>query len=305
MDEFTSFISGYIRLSLNKFAPLDIVCVISAYSAGKHGTLLIKQNETKTLQSDKRYEFTSVVIESNAILTVNEWVNSKVGTGGRLLIEAMTYFIIKKGGKIQLDSKGYKGGTGNGWSGGTYQSEKPAYHRSNRPGGGGGGGWTAYGGGGGYGTPGTTSTFASQEGDNGGQTYGDETFSSGCIHLGSGGGSCTESGGNGGGALKVECVKFANYGQISVNGGRPKCVNDGGGSGGSVFIVCQEFIMDGKDQESNFIHAYGGKNLFEPDATGKGGDGGDGRIMIKCETNKSLIMECVTNEQIQPSPYIA
>eukprot|EP01084_Bolivina_argentea_P256731 432346_1 len=208
-------------------------------------------------------------------------------------MEAMTYFIIKKGGKILLDAKGYKGGNGNGWSGGTYKSPTK-YNRCNPPGGGGGGGWTAYGGGGGYGTRGATSTFASQDGDNGGGIYGDETFSDDIIYLGSGGGSCTGIGGNGGGALKIKCVRFENYGQICVNGGNATSYNDGGGSGGSVFIVSQEFVMD-VNKSNSCIHACGGRNIFPVDETGKGGYGGYGRIRIKCEKNDLLLKDCVTS----------
>ena len=121
------------------------------------------------------------------------------------------------------------------------------------------------------------------------------------LHLGSGGGGYREKGGNGGGALKIECVKFINNGQITVNGDNVKYDITGCGSGGSIFIVCDEFIMNSNDPKNNIIHACGGKHK---EVHGFGGDGGDGRIRIKSLKNISIIKNCVSCYQIKPQPYI-
>eukprot|EP01083_Nonionella_stella_P034218 93688_1 len=300
MDVFTAVISGYIHIHLDVLAPSDVIDMIVSYAQGRDGILCVKSNEIKVLDGDREYEFTSVIIHNGGVLSVTECSDDVhvLQHGGTLLIESMTYFTIKKGGIIQLDNKGYKGGKGNGWSGGTYK-KPPVYHRQNKPGGGGGGGWTAYGGGGGYGTTGSRSTFSTQLGDNGGGVYGDELLT--VLHLGSGGGSCTGAGGNGGGALRIRAVQFINHGQITANGGAPEKHNDGGGSGGSIHITCQHFEMDNDSKETCFIHALGGENVFEADSHGKGGSGGDGRIRIDCQ-HTSRLRKCVT-QQIKPTPF--
>ena len=123
------------------------------------------------------------------------------------------------------------------------------------------------------------------------------------LHLGSGGGDT--SGGNGGGALKIECVQFENNGIIEVNGGGTTHKPSGGGSGGSIFIICNEFKMNDKNiPKLCYIAAVGGRNdEMDAGSLGKGGNGGMGRIRITCR-DKESVEKYVKSLQIRPEPFI-
>eukprot|EP01084_Bolivina_argentea_P054431 99819_1 len=290
------FVSGYIRIMTQSLIPLDVIKIISSYAQGKDGTLIVSQNKTiilDHLNQEYKYEFTNVVIKSGGTLTVHAW-NPCSNKGGKLLITAMISFVIEKGGMINLDAIGYEGGK-SCQTGESYMSPQRSQGEHNI-GGGGGGGYTCYGGG--YGTPGNTNSYHGRRYDNGGIVYGNKELS--VLHLGSGGG---DSGGNGGGALKIECVKFKNNGMISCNGGNVDYYASGCGSGGSIMIVCEEFIMDSDDTINCYIRACGGKNTGIGNRTEHGGEGGDGRIRIK-SSNNLWIKQCVESEQIMPQPYI-
>eukprot|EP01084_Bolivina_argentea_P140572 247077_1 len=88
---------------------------------GKDGVLIVAANTTKILKPDYQYEFTKVILESESILTVNEW-NPRKKIGGTLLIKSLNEFVIKDKAKIDLNGKGYRGGTGN-HTGESYQKK--------------------------------------------------------------------------------------------------------------------------------------------------------------------------------------
>ena len=119
---FEFFVSGYIRIDIQaSTAPMDIIGLISKYSSGLDGELIVKKDETKILKSDHQYEFTFVRIESGGILTTNPW-NSMNQKGGKLLIKAINYFLIQPNGKVVLDSLGYKSGDRYSQTGESYNS---------------------------------------------------------------------------------------------------------------------------------------------------------------------------------------
>ena len=295
---------GYCRYCIKTLIPLDIINIISAYSQGRDGTLIIKQNEKKILKSDHEYEFTSIIIENGGYLTTNEWQSQKK-CGGKLIISVMLYFIINKGGCVDLSGCGYRGGRDT-WTGESYN--KPSISQGeNNVGGGGGGGYNSRGGGGGYGTCGQTNLLKSREYDNGGCIYGDKYLNILCLGSG-GGGHGGYYGGNGGGALQIHCVKFKNYGKIMVNGENAKSYGTGCGSGGAIKIKCMQFEMnyDDNNHDECYIHANGGINTFAEQEPEHGGDGGLGRIRITVDNvdDEEIVKKCVENGRIVPLPYI-
>ena len=96
-------------MSVEIIPPQDIAKLIAAFASGKDGNFVIKSGETMTLKSDYQYEFTHVRIEKDATLRVIPW-DSSIKSGGRLLIQSMSTFVIRAGGKIDLTACGYKGG---------------------------------------------------------------------------------------------------------------------------------------------------------------------------------------------------
>ena len=292
---------GYIRLIFQKeyndtklSIPKDIklLCYSYLFIEGKDGVLILKENEKKELKSNYNYEFSIVILNEDSILTVNGWDPNKKD-GGTLSIKSWTDFIIDRNASIQLTGKGYLGGQ-EIFTGESYRAPQSQQGEANF-GGGGGGGYGGASGGGGYGTKGESGR---KYDFNGGGIYGDKYLS--LLHLGSGGGghSYRKCGGNGGGALKIECNKFINYGNILVNGDHGIEDYDGCGSGGSIFIICDEFIMNKNDKKNNIINAIGGIEK------GDGGNGGDGRIRIKSSMNSSTIDQYVVSSQIKPAPFV-
>ncbi len=149
-------------------------------------------------------------------------------------------------GRINLDGKGYSGGT----------SEHPDGY------GPGGGGASNYGGGAGHGGNGG--------GENSGSAYGNSLQP---TELGSGGGygtSISKNGTSGGGALKLYVGGTLTFhtGYITANGEDGNSSSGGSGSGGSIWINAQQITGPG------YIWANGG------DSVQYHGGGAGGRIAI-------------------------
>ena len=182
---------------------------------------------------------------------------------------AIPTFTIEPHGSINVNGKGYAGGSG---------SHEDGY------GPGGGGGSNAGGaGGGGYGGEGGDGASWTMPG---GPCYGSVTNP---VALGSGGGKTYNgySGGAGGGAVKLTISEALTVdGTITANGNAGGYVTThsaGSGAGGSVWISA------GTLQGSGTIQANGERVNHDPTKTvcggGGGGGGGGGRIAIHCTAN--------------------
>ena len=80
---------------------------------------------------------------------------------------------------------------------------------------------------------------------------------------------------------------------LRANGQRGKYESDGCGSGGSIYVKCKQLNMN----NSSKIEAIGGRNKMK----GNGGNGGDGRIRIKCSHSKNIQWnKC----NINPQPFV-
>ncbi len=155
---------------------------------------------------------------------------------------------------IDVSGKGYIGGR---WAPGPYEGKGP------------GGGWSASsvsGGGGSHGGGGGLTGRASR--------YGSATAP---IDPGSGGaGDNWNSGGNGGGAVRVEASGLVTvHGTITANGNNANHDTAGGGSGGSIHIACRALAGSG-----GTISANGGAING---AIYGGGGGGGGRLAVVYE----------------------
>ena len=306
---------GYLRQTLNSkkeykdlSLPTDITSVCIKYYGALHGSLVVDQFATYICK-DISYEYDSITLHEGSTLTCLGW-NSKHKSGGILHIVCYGDIILNTA-RITLDGKGYKGGEA-GKNGESY-SGKSKYAESNNYGGGGGTGRfnkkhvkaanASYGGKGTLGAASPTHRFTGFA--NVGECYGDKELS--VLYRGSGGGGyypdtindhtrlkLGRHGGNGGGALKLEC-----YGRIIFNGissiscnGMEGAVNAGNGSGGSIHIV----VMNGDRIEMNersVICAKGGNDK-----------GGVGRIRIEYATGYKESCQDLTIYSIVPTPFI-
>ncbi len=242
----------------------------SAPQAGD--TVLITITNNAPILASSTPALASLVI-SNATLTATNWTTAiqaatvTIRAGGVITCSgpfvnapAMTNRVymscsnltIDAGGKIDVSGKGYAGGIQN----------------PNGPGFGPGGGNVGHpGGGGGHGG------YGGYEGGNG-HRWGGVMYDvpNAPLQPGSGGGgySWDGSGGNGGGAVRIDAID-----RVTVNGsiladGAATGNRVGSGSGGSVYITCRLF-----SGTTGLIRADGGS------ATGSGcGSGGGGRIAI-------------------------
>ena len=288
--------------------PSDIASLCVKYYGALDGKLIIKRFNTHTFK-DIYYEYDSITLNEGSVLTCNGW-DSKHKSGGILHIVCYGDIILNTA-RISLDGKGYKGGKA-GMSGESH-SGKSKYTDTNNYGGGGGtdrynkkhikGANASYGGKGEVCAASSTHRFTGFAAI--GECYGDKELS--ILYRGSGGGGyypddindnerlkCARHGGNGGGALKLEC-----YGRIIFNGistiscnGMDGAVNAGNGSGGSIHIV----VMNGDRIEMNeqsVICAKGGNDK-----------GGVGRIRIQYLNGNKESCQDLTMFSILPTPYI-
>eukprot|EP01084_Bolivina_argentea_P160613 279673_1 len=294
------------------FKPICITCILPKQlqehltgkvgKDGKDGTLIVKKGETKILDSDYNYEFTKVEIMKGGTLSVHGW-HYDTKQGGRLIIKSLTSF--SNYGKIDLNGKGYGGMltasiNDNGLNGVSIDLPSEVFHHQTD---------VAFGGvssnksmilgcGGAYGTYGKD-LF----GKDCGKLYGDKEINGLCLGMNGGEGSNREQGGNGGGAIKIECNSFINHtGEITANGYSAATNDAGCGSGGSIVVICNQdcYGTVGK------IQAIGGRSQFnkknvcnEKNVCG----GGDGRIKFVTK-RKNQQFSKYTLIDVQPEPFV-
>ena len=75
----------------------------------KSSILLIETGQTELLKPNKHHIFHSIIINKDATLTTDSW-NPQLKSGGTLLITCISSIHLKQNAKIDLVSKGYKGG---------------------------------------------------------------------------------------------------------------------------------------------------------------------------------------------------
>ena len=243
-----------------------------------------------TFDSGKIYEFGTLTIKKDCVLTVAGW-NENTNTGGVLYIKCVN-LILEYGSSIDVSGKGYKGGISchQGYS---YKGNPSAPNNNKSNFGGGGAGsvgglWIGAGGGGGYGTSGLDGYGLGS--GKGGICYGDSRLNR--IYLGSGGGGTFNfNGTNGGGAIIIECkerILISKNASIIADGENIVYKGNkwsGCGSGGTIrLIALGSIVNNGK------ISAIGGVNIYKKNS--KSGHGGCGRIRIDCkESSKQLLYQ--------------
>ena len=241
-------------------------------------------------------------------VTVKGWDN-KTNADGNLLFHCRK-LILENGASIKVDGKGYKAGDKKhpqGYSIGNnslkYKINSNELLNKANIGGGGmscGGFQDEHGGGGGYGSAGQRGVRGKAQGGN---IYGDARkfqLNGNNVHLGSGGGCGGDVlnwyfGGNGGGAIVIECDDAIIIGKgctISANGDRGHDYRGGCGSGGSIYLHAPIIINDGT------VTAIGGSWLW---GMGSGGPGGIGRIRVDCNKicHTKLSNNCNFNPKIE------
>ncbi len=256
-----------------------------------------------TWSSEKNFK--SVLIKSGHTITIN----------GNFDVKCQGNFEIEAGGKLSAKGRGHVGGSyatyyarqGTSYPGGDQGLGYGGYVAN---GGGGGAGICqstgqnsgAGGGGGGYGgAGGNGSLIGGSQYGRGGGVYNDAELSNDAIEYrkgSGGGGGCSGiqmhagSGGSGGGIIRIQTKLLIVDGEIDCDGNDGQDADaynnsfraggGGGGSGGTIFIVC----LLGATIGTNLIHASGGSGGLGDQygtlvTTGKGGNGGNGRIRIE------------------------
>eukprot|EP01083_Nonionella_stella_P066888 176506_1 len=229
------------------------------------------------------------------------YISSDFGpfVGGRLLLRCKGNVVIDKGAKIEVDSCGYTSGTYY-TSGESCRGLGKLQSTAANLGGGGAGLGTCGAGGGGYATKGGVGQSVSEDAYNkpglGGNLYGTKYLT--VLHLGSGGGgSECNVGGDGGGAILIECDKLINYGSITSNGGHAM-KGAGAGSGGSIHIIVNDTLIMNEDGLIQAKGGYGGK-------WGLYANGGHGRIRIDInKTHHNQIENIIAMKRINPPAYV-
>jgi len=215
-------------------------------------------------------QYDNLEITSAGSLTANNWNGSKYGVLAVMCKTAATII-----GKIDMDIKGFRGGTAGGYnSGGSY-----GRNQANLGGaanlGGGGCHRGDVGGGAGHATNGTGGVHP-------GASYGDQKLTK--LYMGSGGGSGYDSfhnreGGHGGGSVLLFAKDLDVYGTVSVLGG-VGIGEAGEGSGGSVLIKSNKLSMHSGVVKSSVV-----------------GNASAGRIAIYY----NALMDSLSN--VTPTPY--
>lgn len=217
--------------------------------------------------------------------TNQTWLPSPAPGNGQLLIDASDFATIGVKGLITMNAKGFVGGEPGGQGASPLGPGALAVTTANGGGSGGSKSLNKAAGGASYGTSGTKG----KDGNNGstdiGIPYGKNDFSS-QLYLGSGGGGVlnfngygaaidSNSGGIGGGAIKIVTDSLTNAGTISADGGPGQKFFAGGGSGGTIILDAGVF----KNLPTGRLHGKGGKG-GRGSSKWFGGDGGAGRVGI-------------------------
>mmetsp|Transcript_33483 Transcript_33483/g.53627 ORF Transcript_33483/g.53627 Transcript_33483/m.53627 type:complete len:348 (-) Transcript_33483:47-1090(-) len=277
--------------SKHRIIPDEIKKILTRYLKSE---LIVEEGMTHTLYSDIYWEYTYILLKKNSVLTVESW-NQRKRKGGRLLLKIDRNLTMQEGARINVNQKGYKGGyfheQGESFNG------KGEENNSNANEGGGGGG-KKRGAPAGYGARGVDVTDGSQT-VHAGFSYGDEFLT--VLYLGSGGGGGysngvvdNDCGGDGGGALDIQCmgeIRMEKSSVISANGGNS--VYGGGGSGGSIKITCRSIVMSGQGDAKASIFALGGHDKDKYNSAGRG------RIRISTEKNAN---NTSLNDRVLPQP---
>ena len=310
---------------------------ISQSYLGKDGILCCHMGECKGLSSDVQHEFDSIYVGPGSTLVVNRWHDTEQWTrwyganapdiygrvdpkGGRLILHCFGKCYIGEGGKINVSSSGYLGGSnesGGQCCGESFDGKGSRINASSTCSGGGGGGQPAADGS--YGTRGKDIDSVTKSG----QLYGDAQLTE--LHLGSGGGSSTyHQGGSGGGALLLMTNQLQNDGEILCCGGDRKWRPDradsssgaGAGSGGSILldVLNDDWTAAGVKWAPLANRSYQ-LRIGVVNATGvpqkqwkrelSGRRGGDGRICINVRNKESLMNEnAKLLHGVTPTPFI-
>ena len=255
--------------------------------------------------------YASVSIGSGGALTTSAWDGE---TGGVLAFRVSGALTISSGGVMTVDSLGYAGGaTGPSYNCDSYQGESYAGEGEGAGNGAcsayneatgqwannfGGGGAHITGGGGEYAggaTDGDSWDGGSATEPYAGESYGGATLSA--MYFGSGGGgvwdgnpSCTGDGpgpgGDGGGLLFASAASITASGAAAlsaIGGSSDHCAQGswtygaGGGAGGTIWLVANAVDLD-----DDAIYAPGGTG--NSSNIRAGGDGGEGRVRVDCDT---------------------
>lgn len=219
---------------------------------------LILSNSLVFSNWDTKLSATNVTILTNGVMTLpGAFTNSMMSNNVYVICSNIT---INGGGKIDVDGRGYAGGTNSGGSASRMIGSGPGFGSLYA---------ADYGGGGAYGG------WAAKNGGQGGVTYGSAT-----NPLAPGSGACSgysatgnHNGGAGGGAVRIEATGTTTInGTITANGapGGIDWVGGGAGSGGGILIRC--LTLQGI---TGVIRANGGTSAY----TGSGAGGG-GRIAV-------------------------
>ncbi len=229
------------------------------------------------------------VVNGGHVYPSNSLSSTSETRGGIVYIRARKV-VVKAGGKIDADNRGFEGGD---WYSCTNEAEKghsecSTCENSNLMGqsancSGGGGSYIgcsspAYGGAGGGGNKAAGQKGGGSQQASGGNAKGDALLNT--LHFGGAGGkSYARSGGHGGGmvVLGAETIIVEAGGTISANGANGSSTGSGsqsgggGGAGGTVALFANQVINEGT------ISATGGTGGTGP--KGNGGDGGEGWVV--------------------------
>jgi hypothetical protein len=278
-----------------------------------------------------------VTVRAGGTLTARNWNGTE---GGILVFRAQELVRVEMGGTLQVNGKGFRGGTGvTGNSSPPRAGESPAGWPTDSTGTNGGGGGAphgvdgASGGGGGYGTAGAAGKTAKEEnGSTGGTSYkpnnGELTDQ---LRLGSGGGAgggnstdlgkSTENisgnGGAGGGVIFILSPTINLSGTLSANGDNAtdgktkagKVGGGGGGAGGSIFLQTDQLVV----YKGGTISATGGKGGTAAESTtdgqtlikvATGGTGGVGMIDIRLQSylGSNQNLQEALKQSVTPEP---
>jgi len=74
----------------------QFLCLDCVFGDGRDGHLILEENESRILESNREYNFESVILKPKSCLSVDPWDYDKQ-TGGTLLIHVKNTVHIRKG----------------------------------------------------------------------------------------------------------------------------------------------------------------------------------------------------------------